>query len=161
MHFLSHWSTWLLLLPLSRNPLYPPPPIRTHAFSSPLARLDARAWMYARWGGSLHSSSSWHPLSTAENSHPSALYTHDLTERTLLVLFVKSAFWLWSLPLVFSYSYINISVPQWNLQFCHLVLVRFLFSGTKDHLAGLFRGDFVYLCSDFIPCCSKGLTQQA
>lgn len=88
VHFLSHWSTWLLLLLLSRNPLYPPPPIRTHAFSSPLARLDVRTWMCAQWGGSLHSSSSWHPLSTAENSHPSALYTHDLTERTLLVLFL-------------------------------------------------------------------------
>ena len=87
VYFLSHWSTWLLLLLLSRNPLYPPPPIRAHVFSSPLARLDARAWRYAQWvGGSLHSSSSWCPLSTAESSHPSALYTHDLTERTLGVL---------------------------------------------------------------------------
>ena len=45
--------------------------------------------------------------------------------------FVNSAFWLWNLPLVFSDSCINISVPQWNLQFCHLVLVRFLFWGPR------------------------------
>ena len=101
-------------------------------------------------------------------TRPLTVYIHDVTMRSLgvmgllLVLFLcKICILVWSLPLVCSNP--CISVPQWKLQFYHLVLVGFLFWGPRIiWLASLeLTLEFIYFCCDFILCCSQGLTQQA